>query len=348
MPRTTPPRPLDVERLFPELAAYRRTATRLHPRPGTPSARDSSVGGPLLWPADEPWPVCTDPHQRICDGRRTGHVRLQRHLLDALWNREPAPGAPPGPTDEDRELLTAVDEDARVPGGPPPGDPLPLMAVAQLYRRDIPDLQPGPDGADLLQVFWCPFDVHGNGWQPSLHLRWRHAADVDGAAVLPDHDQPEPPVVGFASHVPAPCVLHPEQVVEYPYADFLPEDLRDRVDAWEGPVEELATKDVLYQYDLSIAPGWKAGGYASWHRTDPMPMDCTACGRPMEPLLAIDSTEWDAGSRSWMPLEDRPPNGHRAPHGSHAPTGVTVGRGGELYVFTCPADPGHPHGVAIQ
>ncbi|MGW1409676.1 hypothetical protein [Streptomyces sp. NPDC002403] len=57
MTRTTPARPLDVEALFPELAAYRGTTTRLHPRPGNPEASDSSVGGPMLWPADEPWPV---------------------------------------------------------------------------------------------------------------------------------------------------------------------------------------------------------------------------------------------------------------------------------------------------
>ncbi|MFD7973442.1 hypothetical protein ACFV5D_32975, partial [Streptomyces clavifer] len=48
---TTPPRPLDVTALFPQLAPLARTATRLHPRPGTPSVHDSSVGGPLLWPA---------------------------------------------------------------------------------------------------------------------------------------------------------------------------------------------------------------------------------------------------------------------------------------------------------
>lgn len=48
--RTTPPRPLDVEAAFPALAAHRRTATRMHPRPGTPTVRDSSVAGPVLWP----------------------------------------------------------------------------------------------------------------------------------------------------------------------------------------------------------------------------------------------------------------------------------------------------------
>ncbi|MFE1443243.1 hypothetical protein [Streptomyces sp. NPDC058739] len=35
---TTPPRPFDVTALFPQLAPLARTATRLHPRPGSPTA----------------------------------------------------------------------------------------------------------------------------------------------------------------------------------------------------------------------------------------------------------------------------------------------------------------------
>ncbi|WP_431682421.1 DUF1963 domain-containing protein [Kitasatospora sp. KL5] len=62
MARTTPPRPVDVEALFPEVVPYRRDAVRLHPRPGDPGVRDSSMGGPLLWPAEEPWPYCEDHH----------------------------------------------------------------------------------------------------------------------------------------------------------------------------------------------------------------------------------------------------------------------------------------------
>lgn len=62
MSRITPPRPVDLSAVFPGLAPLARTATRLHPRPGAPSVYDSSVGGPLLWPADEPWPHCVGPH----------------------------------------------------------------------------------------------------------------------------------------------------------------------------------------------------------------------------------------------------------------------------------------------
>jgi hypothetical protein len=60
MARTTAPRPFDIAEVFPELREHRGTATRLHPRTGTPTIADSSIGGPLLWPADEPWPMCTD------------------------------------------------------------------------------------------------------------------------------------------------------------------------------------------------------------------------------------------------------------------------------------------------
>ncbi|MFC8718960.1 hypothetical protein ACFUEL_16260, partial [Kitasatospora sp. NPDC057198] len=63
MPRTTPPRPVDIASLFPELAPLARRAVRLHPRAGAPSVRESSVGGPLLWPAGEEWPSCAGPHE---------------------------------------------------------------------------------------------------------------------------------------------------------------------------------------------------------------------------------------------------------------------------------------------
>ncbi|GIL30069.1 YwqG family protein [Actinocatenispora comari] len=62
MVRHTPPRPVAVEELFPELVPLRTESVRLHPRRGTPTCRESSVGGPLLWPAAEPWPTCAEEH----------------------------------------------------------------------------------------------------------------------------------------------------------------------------------------------------------------------------------------------------------------------------------------------
>lgn len=46
---------------MPELAPYGREAARLNPVRGIPGAGDSSIGGPLRWPAHEPWPRCPVP-----------------------------------------------------------------------------------------------------------------------------------------------------------------------------------------------------------------------------------------------------------------------------------------------
>ncbi|MFJ8042258.1 DUF1963 domain-containing protein [Kitasatospora sp. NPDC096147] len=91
----TPSRPLDVERLFPEVVPHRRRAVRLHPRAGSPGRRDSSVGGPLLWPADEPWPLCPEhsgsPMVAVVQVRRDDLPEqvvpypADRDLLQVLW-----------------------------------------------------------------------------------------------------------------------------------------------------------------------------------------------------------------------------------------------------------------------
>lgn len=222
MTRTTPSRPIDVEVLFPELAAFRGTTTRLHPRPGIPQELDSSVGGPMLWPVDEPWPTCGEAHGRG-RGRRPGDIHRYRQVLAAAWARNPATG----PTEEERELLEELHREHRIPGASET-DPLPMIGLAQLYRRDLPDLPAGPGDCDLLQVFWCPFNAHGPGrCDLELHLRWRRSSEV-GEVLAP---QPQPLVVGSDGFVPEPCVLHPEQVVSYPFAGLLPEDLCARIDA---------------------------------------------------------------------------------------------------------------------
>uniref|UniRef100_A0AAU2VR31 DUF1963 domain-containing protein n=1 Tax=Streptomyces sp. NBC_00008 TaxID=2903610 RepID=A0AAU2VR31_9ACTN len=352
MTRTTPPRPLDVEALFPELAAYRGTTTRLHPRPGSPDVSASSVGGPMLWPAAEPWPLCSEAHGRG-RGRRPADIHREREVLASAWAREPFGEL----TDEEAQLTDELRREHRAPGASE-ADPLPLIGLAQLYRRDIPDLPAGPDGCDLLQAFWCPFDAHGAGrYGMLLHLVWRKSADVGEVLASP----PQPQVVGYDGYVPEPCVLYPEQVATLPFAGLLPEELCAGLDAWEEALEE-AVEDaedeegaedaegaegadpVGYQYDLSIPPGWRVGGFASWHATDPFPMDCGTCATPMELLLTIDSSEWDGGNGSWKPVEDRDLDAY--PYAT--PTKVIVGRAGELNLFACPNDPGHPHRWSLQ
>ncbi|MER7278436.1 hypothetical protein ABT369_28745 [Dactylosporangium sp. NPDC000244] len=267
MTRTTPPRPLDVTAGFPELNAHTTTATRLHPRPGAPAVTQSSIGGPLLWPAGEPWPVCdVDDHD------------------------DPVPL------------------------------PTPMIPVAQVYRHDAPDFA-GPDGTDVLQVLWCPLDHLDEGYNPLVRVFWRRAAGVTRVLA-----EPPAPAEVHEEYVPAPCVVHPERVREYDYIGSLPGDLAARVR------ERFGSR---YQYDLSLAPGWKLGGFANWSLTDPLPMDCEACGAPMTLLFTAASSE---GPASWQPLEDAPVT----------PTGIVIGRGYSLYVFRCPASFEHPVATAMQ
>ncbi|MEV4937764.1 hypothetical protein [Streptomyces zaomyceticus] len=361
MTRTTPPRPVDIEALFPALASYRRTATRLHPRHGTAKPEESSVAGPLLWPADEPWPVCTAVHPKGT-GHALSDVRLRRRIQDEARGRDF--------TVEEQRLLDGMTRGNHAPELRDDA-PLPMLAVAQLHTRDVPDLV-GPEGHDLLQVFWCPFEVHGPDRTLDVVLRWRRSADV-GAVLSP---QPEPPVAGREECVPTACVVHPEQVVEHPYAGLLDEELQEEIDAWEeGLLDEedesedaydsstpanYATyeeyeaamaaaraqepEEIDYMSDLSIAPGWKVGGFASWHLTDPAPVDCAACGTPMPPLLTVAAVECDGASRSWLPVEDR-----EAADDPRVidPVGVYLGRG-LMRVHTCPADPAHPHRLSFQ
>ncbi|MET7365976.1 hypothetical protein ABZS61_09115 [Streptomyces sp. NPDC005566] len=317
------------------------------------------MAGPLLWPADEPWPVCTSVHAKG-RGHLLADVRLQRRIQEDARGREYTEG--------EQRLVDGMARGNHVPGLRE-DDPLPMLAVAQLYAREVPDLV-GPVGQDLLQVFWCPFEVHGDGRTIDVVLKWRRSADV-GAVLRP---QPEQPVVGRAECVPTMCVVHPEQIVEHEYVGLLDEGLQEEIDEWEeglldeegedeqgpsssasyGTYEEYAAamaaaqaeepEEVGYMSDLSIAPGWKVGGFASWHLSDPAPVGCQVCGAAMPPLLTVDKWECDGASRSWLPIEDRVADND--PH-VRDPVGVYLGRG-LMRVHTCPTDPAHPHRLSFQ
>lgn len=324
MTRTTPARPVSVEAVFPELAPYRARTTRLHPRPGRPGPRDSHIGGPMLWPADEPWPLCYEPHGRDFEGHAPEEIRSAR-------TAGVSPPSRPGPGAE-----TAGDD-----------DPAPFVGLAQLFRRDIPGLACGPNGADLVQVFRCPL-THGPYLERRYHLRWRQAARAERAEHLLAAP-PQVPLRRWEHELPEPCVLHPEEVDTYPWAenDTLPAPLIARIDAWDD--EQLAEhgRDApSYQYDLSIPPGWRVGGYPTWASTGPMSIDCASCATPMELLLTADGYEMDGGSHSWAPLEDRDPSlrGKASIRGGVSvarPTRLRFGRDRDLHVFVCPADSGH-------
>ncbi|MEU9540537.1 hypothetical protein [Streptomyces mirabilis] len=344
--RTTPPRPFDVTALFPQLAPLARTATRLHPRPGAPSVHDSSVGGPLLWPADEPWPYCDEPHDRRASLwiLSPDDVRLLRR--DRAAAAERLRHDPQAPARTPEELATWQ----RLRAGRPWFDgPIPLLPVAQLYARDVPF--PCPPDADLLQVLWCPFD-HEMA-HPKTALFWRSSATVTDVLDAP----PEPPIVQHGCYLPEPCLFSPEQVTEYPHPSELDKELSDQLDdesRWEtiDPARYSAYADdpgELYLCNLSTAPGWKTGGWTRWSPTDPKPRPCPECGTEQVPLLTIASSEWDGGNETWIPEEERTaeaPPPLSAQDGNF--TEIDITGGNNLQLHACPVSPDHPHIELLQ
>ncbi|MFF3453989.1 hypothetical protein ACFYXH_06575 [Streptomyces sp. NPDC002730] len=344
---TTPPRPFDVTALFPQLAPLARTATRLHPRPGSPTVHDSSVGGPLLWPAGEPWPYCDGPHDRHASPTvlSPDDVRLLRRDFAASAERLRLDPEAIAATPEERETWE------RIKAGRPWSDaPVPLLPVAQLYTRDAP--LPCPPGADLLQVLWCPFD-HEEAAHPRTTLFWRSSATVADALDAP----PEPPVIQSRHYLPEPCLFSPEQVTDYPHPLELSQELRDQLDdmdRWSAidPADYNSYADdpgELYLTNLSTAPGWKTGGWTRWSPTDPVDRSCPECGTEAVPLLTIASSEWDGAGETWIAEEERTtPAPHHLGEEDGNFTLIDITGGNNLQLHACPADPSHPHIELIQ
>ncbi|MEU8550580.1 hypothetical protein AB0C81_26965 [Streptomyces roseoverticillatus] len=346
--RTTPPRPVDVTAVFPELAPLARTATRLHPRPGAPSPQDSSIGGPLLWPADEPWPHCDGPHT---DGSYSLEaVQVERRVQARVAMNPDDPRAAHYTPEEVAvfERLQRIDFHDEWPEGP-----VAMLPVAQLYARDIPLLRTlRPSGADLLQVLWCPLDHPEEFYTPRTAVVWRSAADVTDILTSP----PKAHSVEFEEYVPVPCVLAPEEVTEYPNSMELSKELQEQLSDWSswqaaaGVDSSYASyPELFYRNHLSIAPGWKVGGWPQWGYTDPAPRPCPACGTAMDPLLTIATFEWNAEDDSWIPHEVQAASST----GDHRrdvvqPTRVQIGSGYKQQLYICPAAPEHPHIELMQ
>ncbi len=250
-------------------------------------------------------------------------------------------------TPEESAFLEQIDWDLERPDGP-----IPMLPVAQLYVRDVPVLRP-PGQADLLQVLWCPLD-HPDMYMPRTAVFWRSADAVTDILTSP----PEPLDVEMEEYVPVPCVLAPEQVTEYPNHLELSKELREQLHDWSRWQAADAGVDSswapypesYYHSNLSVAPGWKAGGWPQWGYTDPAPRQCPACDTAMEPLLTISTFEWDGSSRSWIPYEDQPAasfTDHRY-RDLLQPTGVQIGSGYKQQLYVCPAAPEHPHIELMQ
>ncbi|MEV7679890.1 hypothetical protein AB0O64_15230 [Streptomyces sp. NPDC088341] len=206
-----------------------------------------------------------------------------------------------------------------------------MESVAQFFLNDFPEIS-YPVGCDLLQIYWCPNDhfieyAESDYEGPAVSLRWIDSAnrgeigEGHSSADVPPYEE---------SYGARPCCITPERVVEFPYAEELPVEIMRRLDAVDQ------AQGLRYQYALSVARGWKVGGWASWHSTDKRKLSCPVCEGPVALLLKVDSSEWDGASDWWWPLEDRELD-REALAIAYEPTGVDVGRSGELRVFCLPS-----------
>lgn len=354
---TTPARPFDILAVVPELVVYAKDAIRLHPRRGVPGPAASSVAGPMLWPADEPWPTCQLPHmvqiEREATAEELGMFRRSDEDREQ-WFAQMAARFPDWAADPDSPLgrMAAMGRGAagaRRPGGTTvrtwapvtPDKPVALLPVVQLHAADIPEVR-FPVGTDMVQILWCPYrhpdvpGMHEHYSGPAPKVIWRAAGSLTDT-VFPARDAVAGD--GFALE---PCVLHPERITEYPDIEDLPESLQSRIDAWEEGLGEGSGYD--YRNDLSVAPGLKTGGWPYWPHC-PRPVQC-GCGSEMSLLLTMPHGE--RGAQSWNPLEDR----SRAAEGGydaefHDPTAFSGARD-ELLIFVCRQDPAHDVWVAIE
>lgn len=224
MSRATPPRPFDVTALFPQLAPLARTATRLHPRPGSPTARQLRRRAAAVARRRAVAALRRTARQpRGAGGPLPDDIRLLRRNRAAATERLRLDPEAPEWTPEDLET------EKRINAGRPWFDgPILLLPVAQLYTRDVPF--PCPPAADLLQVLWCPF---GHPIDEAIHPRtalfWRSSATVTDVLDAP----PEPPIVQLGDYLPEPCLLSPEQVTEFPHRSSTAGTSTDR--AGRGP-----------------------------------------------------------------------------------------------------------------
>ncbi|GAB7186487.1 hypothetical protein ATKI12_6318 [Kitasatospora sp. Ki12] len=306
----------------PGLAPYLRPATLLHPYAATPDPRASRIGGPALWPAGAPWPRCTaehlaDEYRDVSAADRAIWEAIARAERERARSNGGVHVVTPDEAAEQRRIMDGADSidliawhTHRKVAERPAADTA-LVPLAHVRAEDAPHL-PWPEDADRLQVLWCPNDHRELPntryyYGPNVELHWQRAADL--APVTPPA-----PRRSDDGYLPTPCALRPEQILDLPDQDELPEELHEAA-------EEFAQRYGLeYHRALSCAEGWKLGGWPSWHSTDLAPVDC-GCGARMVHLLTVDS--------------------------GLAPD-VSVGRFGELRVFVCPTDLAHPVGLDLQ
>ncbi|MFP3988306.1 hypothetical protein U9R90_12505 [Streptomyces sp. E11-3] len=202
MPRTIPEPPFELSALIPEFADLARETTLLYPRSGNPGVEQSSMGGPLLWPADEPWPYCDQP----------GH-----------WTCGPGSSAWEKVTPETVPMVPVIQLFARdVPGlsFPPGKDVVQLVWCALLHEQD-------PAGVVLPRMYW-------------RNEAETVAAGLLGDAPAPDEGEYDEDLIPRPCTVcPTPAVEYPQRdLPEGLLQALLPrlEELEERYGFWYSEV----------------------------------------------------------------------------------------------------------------
>ncbi len=230
---------------------------------------------------------------------------------------------------------------------------VPYVTALQLRKEDVPELG-FPSDTDLFQLLWCPSDhYHDNSYCPKPAIYWRKRSDVTRTRKRPPRWKQRWELYDIEEgSLPRLCVVYPERVVEYPCECY------SRVWSFEDPAQPLAIQgafalgcrlalpenfpplrdiETLYRSWLSEAVGSKIGGFPTWNHQERFPK--CACGRDMEYLLGLASSEYDADTwGKWVPIEDRPilyrPERSNRPD-IYEPHGFLFGRGATLKVFVC-------------
>lgn len=298
-------------------APHARPALRLHPRRGLPTVGESSAGGPLLWPAHEPWPMCEDVHEAVGHEQVAPHEPAVMASVLQIYRRDLPTGMLPDPAwsfPNGSDLLQVL-------WCPNPHSDHYAPRVRVYWRdrsqiRAVRDANPAltlsseERGGDSLTPRCC--QIHPEAVVEYPPITFAHPDDYDGDEEL-------------AAHL----------------WGILPPHIESACLTWS--VDGSLRGDDNHDYSkYASVPGWKLGGWSRYTSTYPRPAEHCACGAPTFLLL---NTTFEGLEGPWRPTGE-PGFAWADPHdddwNGHRPTGIWGGRHGELWLTACTADSSHP------
>ncbi|PXF42013.1 hypothetical protein BWQ96_08263 [Gracilariopsis chorda] len=233
----------------------------------------------------------------------------------------------------------------------------PHVPVLQLRRDNFPEL-PFPASADLLQILWCPEDLHPEAaLRPSQNVteplddgftlllplptfRWRMVSQLSAQRLLGEMPKPTVPVTN--PHMPHECSLNPVRVTEFPLSEeLITASQLEQVENW---VRENARQDFEamnidpdsgatdFAMQFSVAPGSKVGGFEHFSQYRPE-AKCPNCEAKMSHLLTISSSEYgENDAKRWHPYDQ---NGSVLPLDYDECSGICIGDLDQYFAHVC-------------